>query len=170
MHPFRVGKRYQKHPLFVIQVGDIMNIKATLASMAATTFLLTAAPLAAVAQNDAAPAPSYASRGGETVNGTIASIDGKYNITVRDNRGYVDNVTLHDGTIINPTGLRLSPGQSVTIAGVASGHTFIANEIDTPYSTYGVPYAYYPYYPYPAFGVGFRFGGPRFGFRGRGRI
>jgi hypothetical protein len=140
-----------------------MNIKATLASVAATTFLLSAAPLAALAQNGAPPAPSYASSG-ETINGTVASIDGKYNITVRDNRGYLDNVSLHDGTIINPTGLRLSPGQSVTIAGVTSGHTFVANEIDTPYSIYGAPFAYYPY-PYPEYGVGFRFGGPRFGFR-----
>ena len=147
----------------------MMNIKAIIASMAATALLVGTAPLAALAQN-AAPAPSYVTRGGETIKGTIASIDRKYNFTVRDNRGFMDNVALHDGTIIYPTGLRLSPGQSVTIAGVASGRTFTANEIDTPYAIYGVPYAYYPYYPYPAYSVGFGFRGPRFGWGFRGRI
>lgn len=29
---------------------------------------------------------------------------------VRDARGYLDNVTLHKGTIINPTGIRLEAG------------------------------------------------------------
>src|SRR6201996_3796357 len=87
-------------------------------------------PLAASAQT-----PSYANpaiAGSETIHGTIASVNGKYNISVRDDRGFIDNVTLHDGTIINPTGLTLAPGQQVTIAGTNAGRTFIANEIDTP--------------------------------------
>ncbi len=119
--------------------------------------------------------PSYAS-GEESIRGRIASVDGKYHLQLRDDRGYIDNVSLHDGTIINPTGLRLSPGQSVTIVGHNSGKTFEANEIDTPYGRYGFapayayvyPYGYYgypyPYRVYPAFGIGFRDRG--FGFGG----
>ena len=60
---------------------------------------------------------------------------------VRDVRGYVDNVTLHQGTIINPTGLTLAPGMVVSILGYNAGPFFAANEVDTPYTyTYGVPY------------------------------
>lgn len=125
-------------------------------------------PLAASAQT-----PSYANpviAGTDTIHGTIASINGKYNISVRDERGFIDNVTLHDGTIINPRGLTLAPGQAVTIDGVANGPTLIANEIDTPYVYYA--YAGYYGYPGPVFGLGFGFGDRgRFGFRGgfRGR-
>jgi small nuclear ribonucleoprotein (snRNP)-like protein len=123
--------------------------------------------------------PSYAT-GEESIRGRIVAFDGKYNLQLRDDRGYVDNVSLHDGTVINPTGLRLAAGQSVTIMGHNSGKTFEANEIDTPYLSYGAapygtypgysygygPYQYYgyPYRGYPAFGLGFRTSG--FGFRG----
>ena len=130
-------------------------------------------PLPALAQpTSSAPLPPYARVGGETIKGTITSIDGKYAISVRDDRGFIDNVTLHQGTIINPTGLRLAAGQSVTIAGAAAGPTFMANQIDTPYVALAVPYGYYDngFYPYGPFGnvaFGFGFGGPRFGFRGR---
>jgi hypothetical protein len=117
-------------------------------------------PLAASAET-----PSYANptvAGTDTIHGTIASVNSKYNISVRDERGFIDNVTLHDGTIINPRGLTLAPGQAVTIDGIANGPTLIANEIDTPYVYYA--YAGYPYwYPGPVFGVGF-------GFRGRGNF
>ena len=59
------------------------------------------------------PPPSYAQPDRhESVLGTVYSINGKYNITVRDSRGYLDNVSLHDGTIINPTGWRLRPARS----------------------------------------------------------
>lgn len=71
---------------------------------------------------------------------------------VHDVRGYLDTVTLHKGTIINPTGIRLEPGFSVTIVGRPSGSVFVADVIDTPYHRVGYgPYAY-PYwgpYPYP---------------------
>lgn len=142
-----------------------------------------AVPAAAFAQSDApppaeappAPPPSYA-RPDEGIHGRIVSFDGAYNLQVRDDRGYVDNVQLRQGTVINPTGVRLAPGMAVTLRGANGGSTFVASEIDTPYSTYGpiavdpysyaYPYAYpvYPYpvygYPYPAFslGLGFRFG------------
>ena len=144
------------------------------AALAAVVALAGIGSSAGAAGAQPARLPSYAS-GEEVIRGRIASIDGKYRLRVRDDRGFVDNVTLHDGTVINPTGLRLSPGQSVTIMGHNIGKSFAANEIDTPYANYGFPaygygyppYAYfypYPYRPYPAFGFGFRDGG--FGFRG----
>ena len=43
----------------------------------------------------------------DVISGSIASLDDKYEITVRDDRGFVDDVRLHQGTIINPTGLTL---------------------------------------------------------------
>ncbi len=137
--------------------------------------------LGAAAPAAAQPVPSYAARSAdETIHGTIAAIDGKYAISVRDARGFVDNVTLRPGTIINPTGLELAPGQSVTILGVAQGKTFAANEIDTPYETLSVvpvspAYGYYgyPYRPYgyrygygPAFGIGLRLGAVGLRYRG----
>jgi hypothetical protein len=122
-----------------------------------------AAPLAA----QAADAPSYASASGEeTVHGQISSINGKYGLTVRDNRGFVDNVTMHQGTIINPTGFQLEPGMRVTIVGHADGGTFAANEIDTPVQYVDVAY---PYYAGPSWGFGWggRWGGGWGRFGGR---
>jgi hypothetical protein len=135
--------------------------------------------------------PSYArpnsGTGDETIHGRIASVDGTYDLQVSDDRGFVDNVKLQQGTIINPTGVRLTSGMSVTIHGINRGTAFVANQIDTPYQSYGAtygpvpvygslvypayPYAVYPYpvygYPYgPEFGVGFGFGrGFQRGFR-----
>ncbi len=104
------------------------------------------APLAASAQNGL---PSYATAADETVRGTITSFDGAHTVYVRDAHGYIDHVTLRDGTIINPTGLRLEPGMSVTVLGRTQGSTFAANEIDTPYHReYPVAYAV-PAYPEP---------------------
>jgi hypothetical protein len=114
-------------------------------------------PLAANAETPSFANPAIA--GTDTIRGTIASVNGKYSISVRDERGFIDNVSLHDGTIINPTGLTLATGEAVTIDGTANGPTFIANEIDTPYTYYAYPYAGYSYgYPGPVFGVGFGFG------------
>lgn len=132
------------------------------------TFLAAAALAGAIAPAAAsAQVPSYAQNGGDTIRGTIASINGKYNISVRDDRGYVDNVSLHDGTIINPTGLTLAPGELVTIEGQPAGGTFVANEIDTPYN-YGYAYPVPVYPAYPAYRFGVRVGGPGFGFGFRG--
>jgi hypothetical protein len=137
----------------------------TAATLAGAIGLLAAAPAAAQ------PVPSYAhGNSDETIHGTVAAINGPYNITVRDARGFIDTVTLHQGTIINPTGLSLAPGQTVTILGRNDGSAFAANEIDTPYALYPVS-GYYGYpYPYgfgPAYGVGLHFGrGFGFGFRG----
>jgi hypothetical protein len=79
---------------------------------------------------------SYAG-GNEQIQGTIASIDGSWNIEVNDSNGYTDDVALHQGTIINPTGLTLEPGMNVSISGYGDGDSFDAMEIDTPYQYQG---------------------------------
>jgi hypothetical protein len=66
----------------------------------------------------------------QTIHGMIDSINGTYGLTVRDDRVGVERVTMHRGTIINPTGLQLKPGMPVTIAGHPAGGTFDAVEID----------------------------------------
>jgi hypothetical protein len=107
------------------------------------------------------------------ISGVVASVDGN-TVYVHDDRGFTDRVQLRDGTIINPTGLRLSRGQTVTIHGVSNGPVFEAAQIDTPYNktyayaapAYGPVYPYYPYGygyypgyygPIYNFGIGFRF-------------
>jgi hypothetical protein len=103
-------------------------------------------PLAAYAQ-----VPSYAQASGanneETIRGRIASLSGQFNLAVRDDRGFIDSVQMHPGTIINPTGLSLAPGMSVTILGYSRGKVFAANEIDTAYME---SYEYAPVYAYGA--------------------
>jgi hypothetical protein len=147
--------------------------------LAALAALIALAPLGAAAQTEAPDAPTYAapppsySSTDEVIHGRVSSFDGAYSLQVRDDRGFIDNVQLRQGTVINPTGLRLASGMKVTIHGVNRGRAFAANEIDTPYASYGAipvypygPYAYgYPYYgyPYSTFSLGLRFGG---GFRG----
>jgi hypothetical protein len=113
--------------------------------------------------------PSYAEgadqaySGDEQLHGRIVSFDGAYGLQVRDEKGYVDNIQLHQGTIINPTGLTLAPGMIVSIMGYNAGPFFAANEIDTPYTyTYGVPYyAGHPWNYYgPSVSLSFFFGNP----------
>lgn len=130
-------------------------------------------PVTAMAQPDQGPgaaAPSYArpsyASDEETIKGRITSVNGTA-LEIRDDRGFIDNVQLHQGTVINPTGLTLAPGMSVTVLGYNRGRTFAANEIDTPYASYPLAYPYPAYvaYPYPYYGpsvsLGFRFGGGR---------
>ncbi len=122
------------------------------------------APIAAAAQ-DGVPSyaqPAYVSSD-ETIHGRIRSVDGAFTVLVDDDRGFIDNVRLHGGTIINPTGLSLSPGMTVTVLGVNAGATFDANEIDTPYTYSGpLPTPVYlgPGYWCPGFAYGY---GPSFG-------
>jgi hypothetical protein len=120
-----------------------------------------AVPLAAFAQPAGGgvntPAPSYArplANGEESVRGHISSIDGKYHLNVRDDRGFLDSIELHQGTIINPTGLVLRPGMEVTIIGYNRGRSFAAIEIDTPYQSHGVA----PFASSPPVSIGFGFG------------
>jgi hypothetical protein len=84
----------------------------------------------------ASSVPSYATTE-LTIHGQIASIDDQYKITVHDDNGYLDHVALHQGTVINPTGVTLAPGMTVTIHGYNGGSVFEANEIDTPYTSSG---------------------------------
>jgi hypothetical protein len=134
-----------------------VNVKL-IAALAAVG--LTALPCVASAQAAPSDVPSYArpSYGSdeETVRGRVSAFDGAYSLQVRDDRGFIDTVQLHPGTIINPTGVRLAPGMSVTIHGVNRGSFLAANEIDTPYVDYGAAYPAYPYpyayaYPYPVY-------------------
>jgi len=119
-------------------------------------------PLAANAQD----LPSYARPGvgsnDQTIRGRIQSIDGTFHLTLLDERGFVDSVQLHQGTIVNPTGLTLAAGMSVTITGYNSGSSFDANEIDTSYTydgSYPAPVYYGPGWWYPGYGYGY---GPSF--------
>ncbi len=137
-----------------------ISITALALVVGAAAFGFAAAPATAQTPDAALapppPLPSYAT-GEESIRGRIAAITGKYALQVRDNRGFLDNVSLHDGTVINPTGLRLAPGQSVVVLGHNSGKTFEANEIDTPYAFRGgyPAYVYGPYpYAYPSFAIG----------------
>lgn len=141
-------------------------IKTLAAALSATTLtaLFVAAPLAAQAQ----PVPSYARQPAyanpeEQIRGRIASFDGRFNLTVRDERGFLDNVQLRPGTIINPTGITLAGGMIVSIFGYNAGPYFSANEIDTPYTFYeGMPYYYgHPWRYYgPTVSLDFFFGNP----------
>jgi hypothetical protein len=129
----------------------------------AAALAITFAPLAALAQDDV---PSYARPAvvstDETIHGRIRSVDGAFILSVDDDRGFIDSVQLHQGTIINPTGLTLSPGMSVTVVGFNAGDAFDANEIDTPYTYDGplpTPVYYGPGYWCPGFAYGY---GPSF--------
>jgi hypothetical protein len=115
------------------------NIKSILtlgAALAATALI---SPALASAQETA-----FDGGGNQQIQGTVSSIDGTWNLTVDDASGNSDDVALHQGTIINPTGLTLEPGMNVTIDGYADGSTFDALEIDTPYHYNGpAPVAVY---------------------------
>ncbi len=123
------------------------------------TFILVVASLAVPCAARAADTPSYAtSSDQQTIHGVITAFHGKYDVNLRDEHGYVDRVELHQGTIINPTGLPLQQGMSVTVVGRAEGDVFAANEIDAP-----VNYVVFPYHD--AFGPWW---GGGFGYRSRG--
>lgn len=100
-----------------------MNKQITKALTIAATAGLLVFPIAA---NAAVPGVSQ-------MHGRITALKSKYDIHVENRKGEIDDVTLHPGTIINPTGLSLRPGMRVTILGNPSGQSFRADEIDTPY-------------------------------------
>ena len=69
-----------------------------------------AAPAAAIAQQPPSygtgqqysqPTPPYGNQ--ETIRGTVSSFDGQWIVYMKDDRGYTDHITLHQGTIIKPT-------------------------------------------------------------------
>jgi len=103
---------------------------------AAAAIAIGVLPLAAQGQGAPAPQPtppSYAQQAKPAIRGVVATIDAKYAITIHDDRGYDTHVALYDGTIINPTGLRLLEGMRVAIVGHLDGSTFVADRIETPY-------------------------------------
>lgn len=55
-----------------------------------------------------------------------ASVPYHMNVRIHDD---IYSVSLHDGTIIKPTGVTLSPTMVVHVAGYWSGDSFIANRI-----------------------------------------
>jgi hypothetical protein len=125
--------------------------------------LILSVPLVASAQvpSYADPGDNGGGSGDAQIRGRILSFDGGYSVQVRDDKGYVDNVQLHPGTIINPTGITLAPGMVVSILGYNQGSSFAANEVDTPYTYYagspyylGHPWNYYG----PSVGLSFYFG------------
>jgi hypothetical protein len=79
-------------------------------------------------------APSFATPlGDERLGGVVVRFtQGSYELGLRDDNGFVDNVRLHDRTIILPIGLTLRPGMRVRIVGFTQGNAFTANEIDVP--------------------------------------
>jgi hypothetical protein len=146
-------------------MNNIKNILTLGAALAATALI---SPTIASAQEMA-----FDGGAGQQIQGTVSSIDGTWNITVNDSSGYSDNIALHQGTIINPTGLTLEPGMNVTIDGYSDGSSFDATEIDTPYQYNGpapvaVYYgsgAWYPGYAEgwgPSFTLAFNLGNRQF--------
>ena len=133
------------------------NIKHSLAKHLVASLAAVAlfTPLVASAQD-------VAYGGDQQIQGTVTSINGAWNITVADVNGYRDSIALHQGTIINPTGLTLAPGMNVTIDGYADGANFDATQIDTPYQ-YNGPAPTAVYYGagdwYPGYAAGW---GPSF--------
>lgn len=127
-----------------------------------------AAPLGAQEMPSYARPAASAAAAAEIIHGRIVSVNGAWRIVVADDRGYNDDVALAQGTIINPTGLTLAPGMTVTIHGYNAGSSFAAIEIDTDYNYNGsAPMAAYygPDYWYPGYAYGY---GPAFslGFAG----
>ncbi|MBV9718126.1 MAG: hypothetical protein JOZ77_02320 [Candidatus Eremiobacteraeota bacterium] len=107
----------------------------------------------------AQPPPTYGNQ--PAIKGTLSGFDGQWTVYMRDDKGYTDHITLHQGTIINPTGIKLLEGMRATVYGYADGPTFQANRVDVAYSPYS------PYYGgdgNPAYG----YGDPGYGYGGYG--
>ena len=112
-----------------------MNIRTLI-----TAFITASAIGSTVGPVMAQTTPTYAAQD-QQIHGRVISFDGAYTLQVRDDQGYVDDVQLHQGTVINPTGITLAPGMVVSVDGYNAGSYFDANQIDTPYTFYsGVPY------------------------------
>jgi hypothetical protein len=151
----------------MLNIKNILTPRLLGAAIAAAALIT---PAIASAQD----VPSYA--GGaenQQIQGTVSAINDTWNISVSDANGYTDSVELHQGTIINPTGLTLEPGMNVTIDGYPDGSNFDAMEIDTPYQYEGPPPVavyygpgdWYPGYAYgwgPSFSLFFDFSNRRF--------
>jgi hypothetical protein len=151
----------------MLNIKNILTPRLLGAAIAAAALIT---PAIASAQG----VPSYASGGAsQQIQGTVSAINDTWNISVTDTNGYTDSIALHQGTIINPTGLTLEPGMNVTIDGYPDGSNFDAMEIDTPYqyegpppvAVYYGPATWYPGYAYgwgPSFSLFFDLGSRRF--------
>lgn len=142
-----------------------VGIQKTVVSLAgATAFLV---PLAAAAQPFA----------DEHIRGTISSYernDGEVRLSLRDDRGFIDEVQLGNDTRVSPSGTQLASGMRVAITGYNGGKWFDAVSIEVTgrdeaaapqepsyarpdpmggYANSAPAYAYPPpppgYYPYP---------------------
>jgi hypothetical protein len=106
------------------------------ATLLATAFV--ALPVAGFAESSPAnpDTPTYAvpanADGNETVSGRITWFDGRFDLQIRDDRGFIDNVQLRQGTVIDPTGLTLRTGMRVQIRGRNRGSVLVAEQIDSP--------------------------------------
>jgi hypothetical protein len=67
-----------------------------------------------------------------TLRGVITQIDGKWDVTLHEPSGFIEEVALHPGTVVAPTGLRLAPGMQVSIRGYQDHATFDAVRIVGP--------------------------------------
>src|ERR1700758_4773108 len=98
--------------------------------------------LGAVACAAAMTAPLCASAqpfSDEHVQGVVQSVDGEEHLTLRDDRGFIDDVSLGDQTRVTPQGTRVAPGMRVAITGYNGGKwldataiTIVANEAVPP--------------------------------------
>ncbi len=167
-------------------VGDMRPPNFSFSHLAAACGIAVALglPAAASAQQSYGQQPSYAQQPTyaqpspppyghqDSIKGTVSAFDGQWIVYMHDDRGYNDHITLHQGTIINPTGIKLLEGMKVTIYGYADGPTFQATRIDVAYSPYSPYYgadgnpAYgdggYGYYPNAGYGYGY--GGSPYGY------
>jgi len=115
--------------------------------------------------------PSYAVAPQQTIKGTITGFNGAYTVYVQDAKGYSDNIQMHDGTVINPTGIRLQEGMRVSIYGYPNGPVFQAYRIDVPAPAYygDSGYGDSGYGPYGGGGYGGGgYGGGGYGYGGYG--
>ncbi len=100
------------------------TVLTTMALAAALAAPLAAAPLAASAQMYAAPGMGM-TRDRHHLQGRVASFSG-YNLQLDGGQ----RVQLHQGTVINPTGWSIQPGQRVAITGSWVRGRFQADRIN----------------------------------------
>jgi hypothetical protein len=141
------SQSFSRLPKIVAALGVALALTVPAAALAQQSQQYGSQPT--YAQPQQPPPPPYGHQ--ETVKGTVSGFDGQWIVYMKDDRGYTDHVTLHQGTIINPTGIKLLQGMKITIYGYANGSTFEANRVDVAYSPYS------PYYGgngEPAYGYG----------------
>jgi hypothetical protein len=115
-------------PASVPRSSEVTGIMVKRFTGSALIVAALALPVAARADTSNVAAP----RGDWTILGMIDSIEGKYDLTMCEDRAGRLSVTMHRGTIIKPIGLQLKPGMQITVAGHADGSRFDADEIDAP--------------------------------------